>query len=123
MLYCVKQCIALRTSNEDITCPDNHRNFLELLKLLAKYDDVLKMQLFFLQMKNAKYTSLLVQNEMIDILANDIARKNIIDEIKEAKFFVISAEKLQATMSSSFHCVFVMLRKVQKTSLKHLFLL
>ena len=45
-------------------------------------------------MKNAKYASPLVQNEMIDIFANDIFRKNIIGEIKEAKFFTIIADEV-----------------------------
>ena len=41
VLFCGRQCIALRGDKEDHDSPGNHGIFLALLKLLAVHDDLL----------------------------------------------------------------------------------
>ena len=41
VLYCARQCIALRGDAEDTELPGNPGNFLALLKLLVVHDDEL----------------------------------------------------------------------------------
>ena len=42
ILYCGRQCIALRGDIERIDQPGNPGNFLAMLKLIANYDPILK---------------------------------------------------------------------------------
>ena len=45
ILYCGRQCIALRGHRERLDTPGNHGNFLSLLTLLYWYDETLKQHL------------------------------------------------------------------------------
>ena len=42
VLYCGRQCIALRGSEEKLELPGNSGNFLALMKLLGNHDEKLK---------------------------------------------------------------------------------
>ena len=42
VLYCGRQCIALRGHREKMDSPGNLGNFLSLVRLLAKYDSTLQ---------------------------------------------------------------------------------
>ena len=64
----------------------NSGNYLELLKLMARYDPVMASHLASTS-KN-KYTSPKVQNEVIDSIAT-VIRENIVEEILAAKYFCI----------------------------------
>ena len=63
----------------------NEGNFLELIKLLAKYDGILAHHLATAP-KNASYLSPHIQNEFIKCLADTI-RDNIIKEIQTAVYY------------------------------------
>ena len=103
-LYLSKQNLAFRGHAESIkrvrglekpqpeehSClgkPPQEGNFLELVKLLAKYDAPLAKHLATAP-KNASYLSPQIQNEFIGAIANAI-QERIIAEIKEAHYYGI----------------------------------
>ena len=45
VLFRAKQCIVLKATNQDLESFGNHGNFLELLQLLGKYNDILHWHL------------------------------------------------------------------------------
>lgn len=104
ILYCGCQCIALQGDREDY-CPEgqdedkgntsgNIGNFLATLQMIANHDDVLQKYLYStgLGNRNAKYTSPMIQNEVIEIIWQEIILHNLIGELKAAKDFSIMAE-------------------------------
>ena len=87
ILYCGRQCIALRGDIERLDQPGNPGNFLAMLKLLANHDPILKAHLEKPRLRNATYLSPHTQNEIIDIIGKGFIQKRIVNEIKEARFF------------------------------------
>lgn len=96
VLYCGRQCIALRGDNEDINAEGNPGNFLALLKLLAKHDPVIERHLSQPAVRNAKYLSPRIQNEMIEVIGKHIIQAAILAEIKQAEFFTILADEVSS---------------------------
>ena len=95
MLFCGRQCIALRGDNEDIIAGEgNPGNLLALLKLLAVHDDALRAHLDSPAIRNATYLSHRTQNEIIEVLGQHIILKVIIEEIKQAQFYAILADEV-----------------------------
>ena len=93
ILLCGRQNIALRGHRDDNTCLNQNRgNFIAMLELIAKHDQVL---LDHLQhgSKNAKYTSKTVQNELIEIIGLEI-RKNLVRPLQadDAVFAIMADE-------------------------------
>ena len=80
ILFCGRQCIALRGDNEQLrgdedqltTGSGNPGNFLAALSMVAKHDQVLNehMQNIGISNQNAKYTSPQVQNKLFRSLGN-----------------------------------------------------
>jgi hypothetical protein len=69
----------------------NQSNFIELIKLLATYNDDVSGLVLENAPKNAKYTSSKIQKEILHIIANkvgDMIRK----EIGDAKFCILVDE-------------------------------
>jgi hypothetical protein len=82
--------LAFRGSNEQFFNSHNG-NFLGTLKLLAEYDDFLKVHIAQHGNKNRghiSYVSNTICDEFIEILGEHI-RKSIVQEIKDAKYFSI----------------------------------
>ena len=94
VLYCGRQCIALRGDNEKLDQPGNPGNFLALLKMMSSHNDILKQHLEKPRLKNATYISPQTQNEVIDILGIQIIQKAIIDEVKNARYFAIMVDEV-----------------------------
>lgn len=97
ILYCGRQCIGLRGHREQ---PDdknsaNVGNFLAALQMVARHDQLLNDHLNStgLNNQNAKYNSPRIQNEIIEIIANDIILANLIKEVQVAKFLTILADE------------------------------
>ncbi|KAK5647820.1 hypothetical protein RI129_002712 [Pyrocoelia pectoralis] len=87
-----KQNLALRGHREGnpFESTQNKGNFLELVKLLSKYDPVLKEHTLRIQLGGAaqpSYLSPKVQNEFINLLGEQV-RRRIIQRVKEAKYFL-----------------------------------
>ena len=94
ILHCGKQCVALRGSVEGIDVPGNPGNFLSLLKLIAKYDEVLYNHLHSPAMKCVTFMSPQTQNELIEVIAKHIILHDIVNEIKQAKYYSIMADEV-----------------------------
>ena len=94
---CGKQCIAFRGHRENVATKENNRgNFLVILKLLAQTNDGLQNHLTSPVAKNATYLSPKIQNEIINIIGYDILQADLINEIKEAKFFSKLADEVES---------------------------
>uniref|UniRef100_A0A672I8P6 TTF-type domain-containing protein n=1 Tax=Salarias fasciatus TaxID=181472 RepID=A0A672I8P6_SALFA len=65
----------------------NRGNFLEILEMIAKHDPVVEKKMKGKQ--NAKYTSSVIQNEILDCLAN-MVHEEIIQEVKESEVFSVT---------------------------------
>ena len=88
--FLCKQNLPLRGHREDSNSR-NQGNFLETLKLLAKYDAVIKEHLSVIQLSSKGMTTYLsptIQNELIELLGKKV-KHLILEEIKAAKYFSI----------------------------------
>jgi len=93
VLFCGRQCIGLRGDGENQES-GNTGNFRAALDLIAQHEPILKEHLQDSVMRNCKYTSPVVQNEIIEIIGQDIIKKKIVSEIREANFFSILADEV-----------------------------
>ena len=95
IITCGKQCLPLRAHRENT--PDaNSGNILAILRLLGKTKETLKEHLDNPIARNAQYLSPQIQNEVISIIAYDILQKDLIDEVKKAKFYTILADEVES---------------------------
>ena len=94
VLYCGRQCIALRGSAEQQHCRGNPGNFLALLKLLSNHNEKLKQHLEKPKLKNATYLSPQSQNEMIDIIGKHMIQAKIVEEVRHAQMYTVLADEV-----------------------------
>ena len=73
LLFCAHQEIALRGHNESETS-SNRGNFLELMQLLAKHDNIVMSRLED-GPRNATYTSPEIQNLLLNVMASMVRRQ------------------------------------------------
>ncbi|XP_041374266.1 zinc finger MYM-type protein 1-like [Gigantopelta aegis] len=110
IVFCGRQCIAIRGNNErvlendtaatDLTqCRGNPGNFLAALQMIANHDDVLGHHLagIGLANKNSKYTSPRIQNDIITIIGYDVIRSDLIEELKATRWFSILADEVTSS--------------------------
>ena len=86
--FLCKQNLSLRDHHEDSNSR-NQENFLETLKLFAKYNAVIKEHLSVIQLFSKAMTTYLlqtIQNELIELLGKKV-KHLILEEIKAAKYF------------------------------------
>ncbi|XP_076373039.1 uncharacterized protein LOC143257899 [Tachypleus tridentatus] len=69
---------------------DNMGNFLELLDIISRYDEIVKKKMS--GPGNAKYTHHDIQNELLDIIAG-MTRKDISKEVMEAEHFALMVDE------------------------------
>ena len=90
--YLAEQNLALRGHEEGVnfSCEKNTGNFLELLKLLAKYDSVIDYHLKYAMLNPGSVSYLFpeIQNEFIYLLASAV-KKRIVNSTKGNKYFGI----------------------------------
>lgn len=67
----------------------NKGNFLAIMELIAKHDPLVKRKM---EHSNAKYTSHMIQHEILEVLA-EMVRKEIIEEVKQSGAFSILADE------------------------------
>ena len=96
VLYCAKQNIALRGHRDDSQHYDlqhnNPGNFQELLHLIRDTGNTVLADHFKNAPKNATYRSKTVQNELINISAEQI-QKSIVNEVLKAKEYSLLADE------------------------------
>ncbi|PNX86613.1 repressor of the inhibitor of the protein kinase-like protein, partial [Trifolium pratense] len=84
------QACALRGHRES-SKSKNRGNFLELVKLLASYNDEVAKAVLNNAQQNAKYTSPKIQKKLLEIIASRV-RKHIREEIGDSKFCILVDE-------------------------------
>ncbi|XP_071719297.1 uncharacterized protein [Rutidosis leptorrhynchoides] len=84
------QACAFR-GNDETTKSKNRGNFIEMLKLLASYNDELAKVVLDNAPYNSKFTSGLIQKEILGIIANNV-RKHIRSEVGDSYFCVMVDE-------------------------------
>ena len=89
-VLCARQGIPLRGHDESSTS-SNKGNYVEILELIASVMPELGRQFRSLP-NNAKYTSKVVQNDLLKAAA-DVVLKQITDEIKDAEGFAVIADE------------------------------
>ena len=94
--FCGKQGIGLRGTAETLTTDTNPGNFLALVKLLSWHDDVLKRHLDAPRLRNATYLSVKIENDMLKIIARNYVLKDLVDEIRDAKFYALMADEVSS---------------------------
>ena len=116
-MYLGRQGLALREHKECGGGDVNEGNFIELLKLLAKYDGLLNDHLNP-QSANRFYLSSKIRNDFIESISKEIT-DTIANETKGAKFFAIIADStIDHTKVDEFS---ICLRYVLKNGQKDLF--
>ena len=94
VLFCGKQCIALRGDSEQLDTPGNPGNFLALLRLMAVTDGDLHQHLQSPAMRCVTHMSPQTQNELIEVMGKHIVLHRIVKELKEARFYSILADEV-----------------------------
>ena len=95
VLFCGRQCIALRGVSEDLASSSgNPGNFLALLKLLATHDDVLCSHLEVPAMRCATYISPQTQNELIEVMGKHMILHDILSNLNAAPYYAILADEV-----------------------------
>ena len=95
VLFCGRQCIALRGVSEDLdSSSGNPGNFLALLKLLATHDDVLRSRLEAPAMRCATCISPQTQNELIEVMGKHLILQGILNDLNAAPYYTILADEV-----------------------------
>lgn len=89
LLLTATQNIAQRGHDETLES-DNKGNFLSILETIARHDKNVEKRLKSIQ--HAKYTSKVIQNEVLSCLAG-MVRTSIINEVKDSEVFSIMADE------------------------------
>ncbi|KAG9458934.1 hypothetical protein H6P81_003442 [Aristolochia fimbriata] len=110
------QACPFRGHDESLSS-QNRGNFLEMVKLLASYNEQVSGVVLGNAPQNAKYTSPDIQKEILHVIANKV-RNTIRSEIGEAKFCIIVDE---ARDESKREQMAIVLRFVDKKGLIRMF--
>lgn len=81
LLFLAKQNLGIRAHREG-------GNFIELLKLISKYDPVMREHFVAIRDSNISYLSPEIQNEFISLLGSHV-KKSILQDIRQAKYFSV----------------------------------
>ncbi len=90
LLLCSKQEISFRGHDESDSSL-NKGNLLEILGVLAKHDPIIEDRLFH-GPRNAKYTSNMIQNNILAVMANHV-RKQICGSVQKAQFYSLMVDE------------------------------
>ena len=90
LLLCAKQELAVR-GHRELTGSKNQGNFLEVLKLVADHDAVIKERIHN-NPHNATYTSPEIQNQLLEVMGG-IVRERICEAIQDATYFSLLVDE------------------------------
>ena len=91
-----KQGLPLCGHYESICSSGNPGNFLAFLKDRATTDSILKKHLEQPLARNGTYLSPRSQNDIIGVIGFDIVRANVVNKVKEAKFYAVLADEVSS---------------------------
>ena len=103
VLYCGRQCIALRGDCESTNGDDNPSNFLvngnpgnflAMFNIMGEHDSVFKQHLYALAMKNSTHISQRSQNDIIGVIGRRVIQLALLKEINVATFFTIMIDEV-----------------------------
>ena len=94
VLYCGRQCIALRDHSEKLHEGTNTGNFMALMNVLAAHNQLLEAHLYTPRMRNAAYMFGETQNQLAEIIGKDIIQQSLVHEVREATFFTIMVDEV-----------------------------
>ena len=99
-MFCGRQNIALRGHRDDATDIErdvddleNHGNFRALLNFRVDAGDNVLAEHLATAPRNATYTSKTIQNQMINIIADQV-RSKIVGNIKAAKWYTVISDEV-----------------------------
>ncbi|CAF1415793.1 unnamed protein product [Adineta ricciae] len=113
VLLCSRQSIALRGHDEN-ELSNNRGNFIEILKWSSTTDPLVKAILVD-SANNASYLSPLIQNELINLMANQI-RKKIVEKVDGHVFAFMADETRDCT---EYEQLSIVLRCISNEPLKN----
>ena len=100
MVFCGCQNIALRGHSDnatdlerDVLDVENHGNFRALLDFRVDAGDTTLGEHLCTAPRNATYTSSVIQNQVIDVVANQV-RQQIITKVRAAKWFTVVVDEV-----------------------------
>jgi uncharacterized protein (UPF0305 family) len=91
ILFLAKQNLAFRGHREQLDRDTNSGNFIELMKLIARYDPVVRQHLTSIRNSDkttVSYLSPEIQNEFVELMGNQV-RQEIVNDIKKAKYYAV----------------------------------
>ena len=94
IITCGKQCLLLRAHREK-TPDTNSGNLLAIYRLLGETKQTLKEHMDNPIARNAQYLSPHILNDIIGIIVYDVLQRDLIDEVKKAKFFIILTDEVE----------------------------
>ncbi|CAF3001208.1 unnamed protein product [Rotaria sp. Silwood2] len=86
VMFLGKQCLSFRGHREDEEA-ENRGNFLELLQLRSRDNDIIKKNL-----SSLKFTDHKIQNELLILIQENIT-KQIVSDIKKSKYFSVMIDE------------------------------
>ena len=100
ILLCGRQNIPLRGHQDNVTDIErdsqheaNHGNFHALLQFRIEAGDTILSEHLAQGSRNAMYTSSVIQNQIIAVLADQV-RKNILDKVMSAEWYTVVADEV-----------------------------
>ena len=121
IVLCSRQNIAMRGHRDsvtdlerDVSGSDNHGNFLALLNFRIEASDTVLGEHLSTAARNATYISNTIQNQIIDVLADQV-RQKIIQKVQAAKRYAVIANEV--TDVSNKEQLSIVLRYVESDSL------
>ena len=94
VIYCGRQCIALRGDNEKLNESGNPGNVLSLLKLMANHNKILRIHHEDPQMRCVTFKSPQTKNELLKVVTKHIILQGIVQDVKQAMFYSIMADEV-----------------------------
>ena len=94
ILFCARQCIALRGNEESLTTVGDAGKFLAFLAVQASSDGLVWLYIYTPKMKTATYVSPQSQNELIEVIGKRQILNEMLDELREARFYAVLADEV-----------------------------
>lgn len=115
VLFCGRQCIALRGHREKLNQSENPGNFVALLKVFSEGNSTLEAHLQTAGSARVTYISPQSQNEMINVIGKHYLQKKLVKEILESRYYAILADEV--TISHNEEKLSIVIRFVDATKI------